>query len=273
MKKVLLISFSGGRTSAYMTHLILNGCLKNQYTQKYDEIRPVFLNTSCEHSDTYRFIRDCVKHFNWHNLAVLQGVFYQSGKNDFIETTIDACDKTGETFLSAAKRYKGFSFLRACTRELKLGVFNRFVAKNYKDCIVDRAIGIRADEPLRYKQKHGFIYPLVEDKPSFKFEILDFFRQFDFDLKIPEYLGNCIYCYCKSEPKLMKAIQETQNTPLFNKWVEIAKTNPQPQYRNYKYFDDLIKTANTMPVIDDLFAEKRFTGGCSESCEFYDLDD
>lgn len=273
MKKILLISFSGGRTSAYMTYLILNGDLKEKYAQNYDAILPIFCNTSAEHTDTYRFIDDCVKHYGWSNFKVLQGIFYEHGKNDFVETTIHECDKSGQTFLDAAKRYKGFSFLRACTRELKMGVFNKFIAKNFKACIVDRAIGIRADEPKRYKPKKGFIYPLIEDKPTFKSDVVDFFSDLDFDLKIPEYLGNCVYCYCKSESKLLKAIQETKNSDLFRKWIEISKTNPQPQYRNYKRFEDFIKLEQCMPKIDDLFAKNRFLGGCSESCEFHDLND
>lgn len=42
MKKVLLISLSSGRSSAFMTYQILSGCLKDEFSQKYDEIIPVF---------------------------------------------------------------------------------------------------------------------------------------------------------------------------------------------------------------------------------------
>ena len=122
----------------------------------------------------------------------------------------------------------------------------------------------------RYKKKDGYIYPLIENIPSTKPEILDFFSDFDFDLKIPDYLGNCVFCFCKSEKKICKAIQEMKGTDLFKNWCEMDKFNPQPSYRNYKKFQDLINLSNEL-VINDLFADT-WTGGCSESCEIFDLE-
>lgn len=271
--KTLYISFSGGRTSAYMTYEILSGSLRDKYRQKYDEIIPVFLNTSAEHPDTYRFIQDCVDFWHWDKFTCLQvKPCVENRKNNSYEvTTITDCYKNGELFKQVAGQYGNFSFLRGCTRELKQRVFNKFVADNFKNNEVDRAIGIRADEPKRYREKEGFIYPLVTDIPTDKEEVLDFFKQFEFDLKIPEYLGNCVYCFCKSENKLYKAIQETQNTKLFRVWSEMDILNKRASYRKFRKFKDLVNTANALPQINDLFAEKQFTGGCSESCEFYDL--
>ena len=45
MTKPLIISFSGGRTSAYMAYLILND---SEMLQKYEPFL-VFANTGCEH--------------------------------------------------------------------------------------------------------------------------------------------------------------------------------------------------------------------------------
>jgi len=53
VKKNLLISFSGGKTSAYMTHYILNN-LMDQYNPVV-----VFANTGREHEETLEFVRDC----------------------------------------------------------------------------------------------------------------------------------------------------------------------------------------------------------------------
>ena len=269
--KILLISFSGGRTSAYMTYQILSGSLKDEFSEKYDEIIPVFMNTGAEHPDTYRFIKDCVSFWQWEKFTALQYKINENRPfNSFEILPIDALNKNGELFKNVAKQYPNFSFIRTCTRELKKRVFDKFVAMYFRNCEVTRAIGIRADEMQRYKQKDGYIYPLIENIPSTKPEILDFFSDFDFDLKIPEYLGNCVFCFCKSEKKLCKAIQEMKETPLYQNWCAMDKFNPQASYRNYKKFQDLVNLSNEL-VINDLFAET-WTGGCSESCEIFDLD-
>ena len=271
MEKVLLISFSGGRTSAYMTYQILNGELKKEFSQKFDKIIPVFMNTGAEHFETYNFIKNCVNHFNWDNLVALQYKINENRKeNSFEILPIDLLNKNGELFLQVAKQYGNFSFLRTCTRELKKRVFDKFVSAHFKNCEVSRAIGIRADEMRRYKKKEGYIYPLIENLPTEKQTILEFFSDFDFDLKIPEYLGNCVFCYCKSEKKLCKAIQEMKGTELLKNWILTDDTNKKPTYRNYKKFNNLIELSREL-VINDLFAET-WQGGCSESCEFYDLD-
>ena len=52
--KQLLISFSGGATSAYMTKLLLEKLNPNEY-----EIKVVFANTGKEREETLEFVRDC----------------------------------------------------------------------------------------------------------------------------------------------------------------------------------------------------------------------
>lgn len=50
----LLISFSGGETSALMAKLILD-----RMAGEYDEIRTVFANTGQENEETLRFVDRC----------------------------------------------------------------------------------------------------------------------------------------------------------------------------------------------------------------------
>lgn len=49
-------SFSGGRTSAYLCHLLLDRFPR-------ERLRFVFMDTGCEHSKTYEFIRKVNDHF------------------------------------------------------------------------------------------------------------------------------------------------------------------------------------------------------------------
>lgn len=58
--KVHVVSFSGGRTSAYMVWLIEK--LRNQgfITAK---VVYIYLDTGAEHPKTYEFIKKCVENF------------------------------------------------------------------------------------------------------------------------------------------------------------------------------------------------------------------
>lgn len=62
MKNNLVISFSGGRTSAYMTKYLLDN-----YAEKYN-FYVVFANTGQEHEKTLEFINNCDKHFNFNTV-------------------------------------------------------------------------------------------------------------------------------------------------------------------------------------------------------------
>jgi len=61
----LLISFSGGETSAYMTHW----ALKN-WRERYPEILVVFSNTGQENEETLVFVRDCDNYFGFETVWV-----------------------------------------------------------------------------------------------------------------------------------------------------------------------------------------------------------
>ena len=59
VEKYNVVSFSGGRTSAYLIHriqaMVSQGLIKN--------VKYVFMDTGAEHPKTYEFIRQVVKHF------------------------------------------------------------------------------------------------------------------------------------------------------------------------------------------------------------------
>ena len=71
--KVQVVSFSGGRTSAYMVWLI-------EAMRKSGElvapVEYIFMDTGAEHPKTYDFIKKCVEHFGI-ELTCLRGDFNQ----------------------------------------------------------------------------------------------------------------------------------------------------------------------------------------------------
>lgn len=279
MSKTLLISLSGGRTSAFMTHAILNGDLREEYSKRYDEIIPVFMNTSCEHQETYRFLQECCRAYGW-NPVILEAVPCEidRAKNTFQVTTLEECDKSGALFNRVAKQYGGFSYLRTCTREMKLRPFDKWRKKHHPDA--DIAIGIREDEPLRYKPRDGVVFPLVEDLPTDKTDVLCFWSKQAFDLRIPEYLGNCVFCFCKSNSKLFAAIKDMRESTLFDAALrhdEIRLAYQEGKraasFRKYLMFSDLVKMSNEVQpdTTRDLFADE-MSDGCTSSCEFFDME-
>ena len=60
MNEFNVVSFSGGRTSAYMIHRIQTMVSQGLI----DNVKYVFMDTGAEHENTYSFIRQVVKHFN-----------------------------------------------------------------------------------------------------------------------------------------------------------------------------------------------------------------
>jgi len=109
----VVISFSGGRTSGYMLHEILNanGDLP-------DRCRVVFANTGREMPETLDFVQECSERwsvpitwveFDEETDAQVQTVNYQSASRD------------GEPFLALIKKDKRLpdAVRRFCTRRLK----------------------------------------------------------------------------------------------------------------------------------------------------------
>jgi len=258
-----------------MTYLILNGELKEKYAEVYDEIVPMFINTGAEHPDTYRFIEDCVKHWGWDNFVSIQYHIDERDRkyNTYEIVPFEKMNRDGSLMKQVNEQYQSFSFMRHCTREMKQRVADKFKNTEYKWAVVDTAVGIRADEMRRYKKKLGWRYPLIEDIPTTKPEILDFFSDYDFDLRIPEHLGNCVFCFCKTDKKVCKAIQDMRGTPLFENWRAMDRLNKSEKgsYRGFKTFEHLIEMSEAIGEIDDRMANK-WEGGCSESCEFFDLE-
>jgi len=98
-----------------------------------------------------------------------------------------------------------------CTRELKEVPIRKFVrdtcGNDYK-----MAIGIRADERTRINklraEKFQWFYPLATDFPTTKRNVSEFWKNQNFDLQLPDYLGNCDLCWKKSLKKRMRIIND-----------------------------------------------------------------
>lgn len=206
-KENLLISFSSGRTSAYMTWYILMN-----YAGQFGEIAIVMANTGKEREESLLFANRCEGLFGrkvvWVEAVVQHGV--KKGTS-FKEVNYDTAARHGEPFEEVIKKY-GIpnSAFPHCTRELKTRPIHSYIKslgwKKYKT-----AIGIRADEMDRINwdsyKKLNYWYPLADDGLTKK-DVEKFWRNQEFDLQLKAYEGNCDFCWKKSITKLKRIAKE-----------------------------------------------------------------
>lgn len=201
--KNLLVTFSGGRTSAFMAKVIKENLKYADYNKLF-----VFANTGKERAETLEFVNRCDVEFNL-NLTWLEADVNQEkgfGTN-YKKVCFQTASRNGEPFENVLKKYGLPSKLyRHCTRELKEVPIHKY-AKDYFNSLYFTALGIRADEPHRISTKNNYIYPLVELRITEKV-VRSWWKLQTFDLQLKDYEGNCDLCFLKSKRKKMTILSE-----------------------------------------------------------------
>ena len=292
MEKIA-ISFSGGRSSALMTKLVLD-------KYKRSEIEITFANTGFEHPDTLRFVNDCDR-FLFNNRVVWIESVVSSVKGEgvgFKVVDYETAARNGEPYIAGVRKYGLWNQTSpGCTSRLKIEPMEKYLkTKGFirgKNLNYWTAIGIRVDEidrvSVNYKENQIF-YPLIDEGVS-KREVLKKCAALPFDLKIDEHYGNCVGCFKKSTRKLATIAKDTPE--YFDKWKEIenelkdfkTENNSDPQtgfrriYRKQNTVSDLIQIGNQSNFRPFSSKEKDGQGylfddfdlefGCGESCEIY----
>ena len=208
--KNLLVSFSGGETSAFMAQWI-----KKHLEYKYDNVVYVFANTGLENEQTLEFVQKCDDYWRLNVQWVEASVNFGERKGTgYTITDFENAKRKGEPFEKVIKKY-GIPNQATphCTRELKQAPIKSFARDYFNGEKYDTAIGIRNDEVDRINRKRHeirFIYPLVFSKmiPSSKQMINFFWKQMPFRLKLKGYQGNCLTCWKKADRKLYQIAKE-----------------------------------------------------------------
>lgn len=274
-----VVSFSGGRTSAYLVHLM------EEKRKAGESVHYVFMDTGCEHPMTYRFVREVVKFWDI-PLTVLQvAINPELGKpNGYtvwepkdIQTRMPVLKPFVDMVKKYGTPYVGGAF---CTDRLKLVPFTKYCDDTFGRGNYTTWIGIRADEPRRLKEKSGIHY-LAELSDFEKRDILDWWQNQPFNLHIPEHLGNCIFCIKKSTQKLgLACIDESGLRRVFNEVITgdhvrdgHRDTPKEVMYRGHLSLDGIAKMyadSDYQKLYQEMAMAKRFdTGSCSESCEIF----
>jgi len=218
----IVISFSGGRTSAFMARMIQVSPIYEGRDKIY-----VYANTGKERIETLDFIKECDARWGFNTVWVEALVVHEKGKGTRhkVINPDDAFVNTdplveGHPFYEVVKKYGVFNNgYPHCTREMKTAPINSYLRSiGLKKGQYDEAWGIRADEPRRMSERPGVVYPLAELGITESF-IRKFWDRQDFDLGIKQYQGNCDLCFKKSLRKRLTILRE--NPAIAKDWAKI----------------------------------------------------
>lgn len=199
-----LISFSGGRTSAFMLHQILDahdGVLP-------DDVVVAFANTGKEREETLRFVHECGARWGVevHWLEFVTDLASVGPGGRFVEVGYNSASRAGEPLNRLIERKKAlFSTVRGrwCTKHCKVLVLQDFMRAAYglEVGAYTELIGFRADERDRVYElprKPGnanslLAFPLAESGVR-RPDVDAFWAAQPFDLGLLRGMGNCDHC-------------------------------------------------------------------------------
>lgn len=257
LDKTIVISFSGGLTSAFMT-LLLYDLLPNH------NFIIVFANTGLEHENTLTFIRDFSVHYNIPIRWIECAHPLEEGKGlHFKVVNYELANRAGGPMEIAINKY-GIPNVNAphCSTSTKATPIHKYI-KSLKLKKFVHCIGIRKDEASRvvFKDKNptNLIYPLITHFPTTSEMVIDFWRSQPIKLNIPPRLGNCTMCFKKSKRKLLSNLKEN---PSIGDWYQriieqYGTSSADTFFREYADINDLKKECETYKGFD--FADNRFS--------------
>ena len=203
------IAFSGGRSSAYMLHQILeaNGTLPWG-------TRVTFQNTGREMPETLDFVQECGERWG----IKIDWLEYRAAHPKFRIVNHNSASRNGEPFeeLIESRRFLPNQNARFCTMELKVRTAKRFLRwkgwDHWTNCV-----GIRADEPARLNKppprERWVVWTPLATAGVSKQDVARFWERQPFDLRLPNvngkcWLGNCDGCFLKSEANIAAFTRE-----------------------------------------------------------------
>jgi 3'-phosphoadenosine 5'-phosphosulfate sulfotransferase (PAPS reductase)/FAD synthetase len=211
------ISFSGGRTSAYMLYKVLEA----HGGKMPDDGIVCFANTGKEEEATLKFVNDCS--VNWG--VKIHWIEYQEHEKPeyrYKEVTYETAARNGEPFeaIIRKRQYLPNPVTRFCTSELKIRTMACFLKHSglFDDCTKSELenaswIGLRYDEARRAaKVADKRRIPLFTAKVSVQ-DIGNFWAKQSFNLELPTYngrtlAGNCDLCFLKPANQIATLIAE-----------------------------------------------------------------
>lgn len=291
LKNRVSISFSGGKTSAYMTKMLLDYFREHE---PWREVVVTFANTGQEHEETLKFVDRCDREFGF-GVVWLEAVVDPRRGKGIRHKVVDfaSASRKGEPFEAyIAKHGIPNRMYNQCTSRLKTEVMDSYRKTiDWKKGTFSTAVGIRQDEQDRVSltaiKKWDVFYPCVDAGVS-KDDVRLWWASQRFNLGIPEHWGNCVTCWKKSNRKLLTIARS--NPEFFEFFDRMEKTyalaggerrdgearRERKFFRGERTAQDILREAaagNFEPFVDDKFIpfddELDVGGACGDSCEIY----
>ena len=281
-KEPMVVSFSGGQSSAFLCHYLLEN-YSNQF-----EFHFVFANTGREHEETLIFTDKVDKHLGL-NLVWMEGItspIHGKGMSHRIVNFQTAARK-GEPFeqLISVEGIPNIS-RQKCSDYLKTQTIRSWMRANglaRRGWSAKTAIGMRADEPDRADmdkastKRYNLVYPLCHWGSFTKPDVNDFWDDMPFKLMIPVHYGNCLTCFKKSDAKLFLVAQEhpewfSWNREMEEKYGMVKAKEGHTWWRGKRNTDQLIADAqleDTQMLIYMTKSDPDSGDGCGSSCDAF----
>ncbi|UVC14728.1 Nin-like protein [Mesorhizobium onobrychidis] len=289
-----LISFSGGRTSAFMLHDILRA----HGGKLPGDVVVAFANTGKEREETLRFVHECGSRWG----VKIHWLEWRKGVPAFEEVGFNSASRDGEPFKALIdwKQRLPNSFERWCTEFLKVRTLFAFARSiGFKDGHYAEVIGLRNDEGHRilkalenanFIKKKGVqvprvpprqvVFPLARAKVT-KPDVMRFWLGDNtdplnltgplpqgFDLGLRDYEGNCDLCFLKGKGIRKRIIRDDPSRAQW--WSENESRHRGKQERGW--FDKrdsvaaLVEEVRRSPDMFDEFDLEEHDVECGLHC-------
>jgi 3'-phosphoadenosine 5'-phosphosulfate sulfotransferase (PAPS reductase)/FAD synthetase len=274
-----LISFSGGRTSAYMLYQILQA----HGGKLPDNVVVAFANTGKEREETLRFVHECGSRWD----VKIHWVEWRRGKPGYEEVGFNSASRDGEPFadLIAWKQRLPNSFERWCTEFLKVKPMFALMRETMglSPGEFQETIGLRDDEGVRIfkgleaAERHGrrVVYPLASAKVK-KPDIWKFWLGENrdpkhltnplpqgFDLGLYPWEGNCTLCFQKGKGIRKRYIRENPSEPA---WWIAQEVSQNGWFDKRDLVSELVAQVRANPSFFDADDDMEYDVECGLHC-------
>lgn len=261
-----LISFSGGRTSAFMLHEILRA----HDGKLPDDVVVAFANTGKEREEALRFVHECGSRWG----VRIVWLEWRDTAEQFEEVGLNSASREGEPFKALIEKKKALpnGTARWCTSFLKIVPMHAYMKSIGLDVGTYReAVGLRHDEGRRLltmyanneRDKRQCYAPLSKAKVT-KPDVMAFWKGQPFNLALRPWEGNCDLCFNKGRAIRERICRDHPTAPLW--WSDLERDTGNTFAMRESVEDILAYVARTPMLIPDDPPDEEYDSECGLHC-------
>lgn len=251
--KNLLVTVSGGRSSAMMAYHIHTHEKYKEYNKAY-----VFANTGMEMPETIKFLKNIESVWGIPLILIegtysnVMGVGIGYKIVDWDSLDMNAKPFEGTVLHKTKGDFKGLPNKDApyCSEAMKTIPCNKFAKDIFNNEKYIKAVGFRKEDmPKRIswpeiKEDKTRIFPLLTNftEPIGLFELNSWWNKQPFQLGINSKFGNCELCWKKSDKNLVDTIK--RGSKFVDWWAKMEKQYGNTAFRGNRSIADFVAMAN-----------------------------